>query len=100
MRRPLDVRPSRVWVKLYIVPLIKAEWSPGITYVIRFREVGTEEWSYGFETPLTGCGVVGLKPNTEYEFEIRGKNKAGEGAPTYIKSRTLPDGSVKSSSPE
>lgn len=70
----------------------QAEWSPNFTYVIRIREGGTQDWSFGFETPLTGCGFVGLKPNTEYEAEVRAKNAAGEGAPAHLKFRTDPSG--------
>ena len=67
---------------------IEAEWSPRITYVVRVREVGTENWSIGFETPLTGCGFEDLKPNTEYELEIRSKNEQGKSKPALIKFRT------------
>ena len=73
---------------------IEAEWSPPVTYVVRIREVGTTEWSVGFETPLTGCGFVDLKPNTEYEMEVRSKNSQGKSGPVSIKVRTNPEGSV------
>ena len=66
----------------------QAEWSPNLTYVIRIREVGTQNWSFGFETPLTKCGFVDLKPNTEYEAEVRAKNTAGEGPPAHLKFQT------------
>ena len=67
---------------------IEAEWSPRITYVVRIREVGTEDWSFGFETPLAGCGFEDLKPNTEYELEVRSKNEHGKSKPALIKFRT------------
>ncbi len=73
---------------------IEAEWSPQITYVVRIREVGTEDWSFGFETPLTGCGFEYLKPNTEYELEIRSKNEHGKSKPALIKFRTGSQGAA------
>ena len=73
---------------------IEVEWSPTITYVVRIREVGTTEWSVGFETPLTGCGFVDLKPNTEYEMEVRSKNAHGRSRPVSTKVRTDPEGRV------
>ena len=73
---------------------IEAEWSPPITYVVRIREVNTSNWSVGFETPLTGCGFVDLKPNTEYEIEVRSKNVHGESGPVLAKVRTSPEGSL------
>ncbi len=73
---------------------VEAEWSPPITYVVRIREANTEDWGIGFETPLTGCGFVDLKPNTEYEVEVRAKNVHGEGNPALVKVRTSNDGSL------
>ena len=73
---------------------VEAEWSPPITYVVRIREANTGSWSYGFETPLTGCGFVGLKPDTEYEIEVRSKNDHGESGPVLAIVRTSPEGSV------
>ena len=73
---------------------VEAEWTPPITYVVRIREVGSSEWSVGFETPLTGCGFVGLKPGTEYEVEVRSKNEHGESDPVTARVRTDPEGSV------
>jgi len=73
---------------------IEVEWSPTITYVVRIREVGTTEWSVGFETPLTGCGFVNLKPNTEYEMEVRSKNAHGTSGPVSTMVRANPDGRV------
>ena len=61
-----------------------AKWEPGLTYVIRIREAGTGQWSFGFETPIPGCTFVDLKPDTEYELQIRAKDIPGEGEPVYI----------------
>ena len=72
--------------------VIKAKWNPGVTSVVRIREVGADEWSPGFETPLTTCQFRALKPDTEYEFEVRFKNAAGEGRSTRTRARTGPDG--------
>ena len=72
---------------------VEAEWSPPITYVVRTRKANGN-WSVGFETPLTGCGFVGLTPDTEYEIEIRSKNIHGESNPVTAKVRTKPDGSI------
>ena len=71
---------------------LEAEWKPPLTYVVRIREADTGNWSFGFETPLTACGFVDLKPDTEYEVEIRSKNSAGESAPLLLKVRTNPEG--------
>ena len=72
--------------------VLDAQWDPNHTYVVRVREVGTEQWSVGFETPLTHCTVVDLKPDTEYEMQLRAKNSAGEGEPIYSKVRTNSEG--------
>ena len=63
-------------------------WEPGLTYVIRIREAGTQDWSFGFEIPIASCTFVDLKPDTEYELQFRAKNAAGEGAPSYLTMRT------------
>ncbi len=73
---------------------IEAEWSPPITYVVRIREVGSSKWSIGFETPITGCGFVGLKSDSDYELEVRSKNVYGESEPALIKVRTNPRGNL------
>ena len=72
--------------------VIEATWKPAFTYVVRIREAGTEQWSFGFETPVTGCTLVDLKPDTEYELQVRAKNAAGEGAPALFTIRTTPTG--------
>ncbi len=73
---------------------VEAEWTPPITYVVRIREANTGEWSIGFETPLTGCSFVGLKPDTEYEVEVRSKNDQGESSPVTATVRATEEGSV------
>ena len=75
--------------------VIKAKWKPGVISVVRIREAGAGEWSPGFETPLTFCRFAGLKPDTEYECEVRFKNAAGEGEPTYKRVRTGPEGAIE-----
>ena len=44
--------------------VIDANWKPGMTYVVRIREALTEQWSFGFKTPITGFTFVDLKPDT------------------------------------
>ena len=73
---------------------VEAEWSPPLTYVVRIREASTNDWSFGFETPLTGCGFVDLKPDTDYEIEVRSKYPYGESGPVVAKARTNSDGSL------
>lgn len=74
--------------------VMEAKWTTSLTYVVRLREAGSDEWSFGFETPLTGCRFVGLKPDTEYEFEVRAKNQHGEGPPSTDRIRTNPEGDI------
>ena len=62
---------------------------------MRVRETGSNKWSFGFETPLTHAGVVGLKPDTEYEFSVAAKNAAGESDPAITRVRTNPDGGTR-----
>ncbi len=69
---------------------IEAKWTPDVTFVIRVREVG-KEWSVGFETPLTGCSLNGLAPDTDYEMEVRTKQGSKLGSPTKVRIR--PDSS-------
>ena len=56
---------------------IEAEWKPDITYVARIKEVGAEDWLVGVEIPLNTISFTNLKPDTEYEMELRSKNAAG-----------------------
>ena len=74
--------------------VLEAKWEPGVTYFVRLREAGTEPWSFGFETPLTHFSIVDLKPDTEYEMQIRSKNAAGMGEPTLIRVSTSPTGNT------
>ena len=71
---------------------IQAEFSPPITYVARIKEAGATNWIIGIETPLTECTFCELKPNTEYEVEIRAKNEHGESEPASAKVKTGGDG--------
>ena len=71
---------------------IEAKWRPGATSVVRIREVGTDSWGPGFETPLNGCSFVDLKPSTEYEIQLTHKNAAGEGPAVIKRIKTSPDG--------
>ena len=73
---------------------LEAEWKPPLTYVVRIREANAGSWSFGFETPLTACGFVDLKPDTEYEVEVRSKNSAGESEPVRVSVRTDPEGGL------
>ena len=73
---------------------LEAEWKPPITYVVRIREANAGNWSFGFETPLTACGFVDLRPDTEYEVEVRSKNSSGESEPVRLKVRTDPGGGL------
>ena len=73
---------------------VKAEWTPPLTYVVRIRKANEDDWSVGFETPLTGCGFVGLIPDTEYDVEVRAKDSNGESDPVRIKVRTGRDGAL------
>ena len=72
--------------------VIEATWKPAVTYVVRIREAGAEQWSFGFATPVTSFTFVDLKPDTEYELQIRTRNASGEGPPAFIKIRTSPTG--------
>lgn len=73
---------------------LEAEWKPPVTYVVRIRDVNSGIWSCGFETPLTSCGFVDLRPDTEYEVEVRTKNSQGLSEPSLAKVRTDPKGSI------
>ena len=54
--------------------VLEGKWEPGLTYVIRVREAGSEHWSFGFETPIPSCTFVDLTPDTDYELQVRAKN--------------------------
>ena len=72
--------------------ILEASWDPGVAYVLRIREKGDEHWSFGFQTPVTGCTFTDLKPDTEYELQIRTKTDRGESAPAFLAIRTDPEG--------
>ena len=74
--------------------VVEARWRPTVLSVVRVREIGVDEWSPGFETPISGCSFVGLKPDTEYEFMITYKNDEGEGPPAFAKARTNSKGEL------
>ena len=58
----------------------------------RIREAGAEDWSFGFETPITSFTFIDLKPDTEYDLQVRTRNAAGVGAPAFFNIRTGPTG--------
>ena len=74
--------------------VLEAKWTPGRTYVVRIRETGTQTWSFGFESPLSHFSLVDLKPDTEYELEVRVRNAAGLGKPQLARVRTGPAGNT------
>lgn len=71
---------------------IEASWKPTVTYVVRIREAGGGEWSFGFETPVTSFTFVDLKADTEYELKVHRKSADGEGPPAFFTIRTDPAG--------
>ncbi len=70
---------------------LEARWKPSVTSVVRIRELGTEPWGPGFETPFNSCSFVDLKPETEYEVQVTHKNDAGEGPPAISTLKTKPE---------
>ena len=74
--------------------LLEAKWEPGVTYVVRIREVGCRDWSFGFATPISTCTFVDLKPDTEYEVQVRANSAGGEGEPACLRMRTDPVGAA------
>ena len=73
---------------------LELEVTPKVTYIVRVRESGTEEWLVGVETPLTSCTFLDLKPDTEYEMEVRAKNEEDVSDPAVVTCRTDPGGSI------
>ena len=73
---------------------LDAEWKPALTYVIRIRERDQHGWLIGIKTPLRSVSFLELKPDTEYEMEIRAKNVVGEGDPVTTTFWTTSDGSA------
>ena len=98
--RQQSAQPSIKWEDdrwLVTLPLddgtvVDATWKPGHIYVVRIREAGTEDWGYGFQTPVNSVTFVDLEPDTEYELQVRTRNAAGEGAPAFFRIRTDPAG--------
>ena len=70
---------------------LEARWKPTVTSVVRIRELGTEPWGPGFETPFNNCSFVDLKPETEYEMQVTHRNDAGEGPPAVLTIKTQPE---------
>ena len=71
---------------------VEATWTPGTTYVVRIREVGHANWSFGFQTPLASFTFIDLKPDTEYEVQVRALTAGEEGEPSFVRLRTSPAG--------
>ena len=73
---------------------LNAKWKPAMTYVVRIREVAAPDkhWSFGFETPVASFTFVDLKPDTEYQLQVRTKGRAGESPPAFFTIRTNPTG--------
>ena len=74
--------------------VLEAKWQPGVTYVVRIREAGAGDWSFGLATPIPTCTFVHLKPDTEYEVQVRAKTATGEGEPACLRMRTDPAGAA------
>ena len=97
-KKTINRSPSIVWDPggrkfTVLLPMedgseIKAEWQMPVAYVVRLRKVGSKEWSFGFETPLTACSIVGLEPDTEYEMGVSSKNEKGESEPAVARAKT------------
>ncbi|MXX89641.1 MAG: fibronectin type III domain-containing protein [Boseongicola sp. SB0677_bin_26] len=101
MTRPGSESPKVAWnegawsVRLPVDEgrqVVEATWRPGVTHVVRIREAGREDWSFGFETPLTSFTFVDLRPDTEYEVQVRTRTASGEGEPAFLTLRTGPEG--------
>ena len=71
--------------------LVNATWKPGITFVVRIREAGAEDWSF-VSRPDATFTFIDLKPDTEYEVQVRSRNATGEGPPAFFNIRTDPAG--------
>ena len=73
---------------------VNATWKPAIVYVVRIREAGAPDrgWSFGFETPVASFTFVDLRPDTEYEVQVRTKKRGREGPPEVFRVRTGPAG--------
>ena len=67
---------------------VRTIWQPAFTCVVRIREAETELWSCVFATPVPACIFTDLKPDTEYELQVRTRTAAGEGEPALLGMRT------------
>ena len=58
-------------------------------YTVRYREQGTSPWVVASRSlAWPDFRVVGLKPSTAYQFEVRGVNSGGPGAPSTVAHET------------
>lgn len=48
-------------------------------YVVEVRRKGDIQWKPANEVPEPQCTAPGLEPETEYEFRVAARNKAGQG---------------------
>ena len=55
-------------------------------------QAGAQDWSFGFETPIARFTFIDLKPDTEYEVQVRFRNATGEGPPAFFNILTDPTG--------
>lgn len=61
---------------------IEITWSaslstPAPSYTVQYRVTGTTAWSFGVATSGTYAIIGGLKPNTEYDFQVYAQNTNG-----------------------
>uniref|UniRef100_A0A914I6Q5 Uncharacterized protein n=1 Tax=Globodera rostochiensis TaxID=31243 RepID=A0A914I6Q5_GLORO len=77
------------WADLKWTPPTDDGGAPLEKYVVEKR-MGNGEWEYATEVPTskTGARVDGLVEGKQYQFRVKGVNKAGESAPSNP-SRTL-----------
>ena len=73
--------------------VLEAKWEPTTT-VVRIKKAGAEKWMCGIETPLTHVSFLELEPDSDYEVEVRHKNRHNEGPPTTMTVSTKKDGSM------
>jgi len=68
--------------------VVEAKWKPLHIWVIRIREADCDDWGYGIETPIMSCRFVNLKPDTDYEFEVRLRDGGSGAEPIRKRFRT------------